>query len=95
MSAANKRRAKRSKPSGGPKQQRTTSKPAEKGVNLIFPILAVVINLACVLVSIELTHIHYGVHTDPNFSSFCAINETVNCDTVANSSWAMLWGVPI
>lgn len=64
-------------------------------VHRALPITGLLLSLAAVAISADLTTIHYFVHVDPNFSSFCAINETINCDTVANSSWSMLWGVPI
>lgn len=46
-------------------------------------------------VSVELTRIHYLTHTDPGFHSVCAVSETVNCETVAESAFSTLLGLPI
>ncbi len=43
----------------------------------------------------ELTRIHLWVHTAPDYRSFCAISETVNCDTVAESPYSVFLGVPV
>ncbi len=45
--------------------------------------------------SAELTRIHYLTHTDPSFHSVCAVNETVNCETVAQSPYSIFLGLPI
>jgi protein-disulfide isomerase/uncharacterized membrane protein len=46
-------------------------------------------------VAVELTRIHYYTHTDPSFHSVCAINERVNCETVAQSPYSIFMGLPI
>lgn len=46
-------------------------------------------------VSFELTRIHLWVHTDPNYRSFCAVSEAVNCDAVAESSYSVFMAVPV
>jgi protein-disulfide isomerase/uncharacterized membrane protein len=51
--------------------------------------------LAGVGTSVELTRIHYLTHTDPSFHSVCAVNETVNCETVAQSPYSVFLGLPI
>ena len=38
---------------------------------------------------------HYRLHTDVSYSSFCAISKSINCDTVSQSPYAILWGLPI
>lgn len=38
---------------------------------------------------------HYRLHTDLSYSSFCAISKSINCDTVSQSPYAVLWGVPV
>src|SRR5512137_1661815 len=45
--------------------------------------------------SIELTLLHYRVHVDPIYESWCKIGETVNCDAVERSGYAVLLGVPV
>lgn len=60
--------------------------------------LSVVILIVCLLglaVAVELTLIHYRSHTDPEFSSICAINDALNCETVARSPYSVFLGLPI
>lgn len=45
--------------------------------------------------SFHLSYTHYKNYTDLSFSSFCAITQSVNCDTVAQSPWSILWGLPV
>ena len=33
--------------------------------------------------------------TDPAYASFCAISKAINCDTVAQSPWSVMFGVPV
>jgi len=51
--------------------------------------------LAGLWLSIVLEQIHFRIHTDPSFHSFCAIGRKVNCDIVARSPYAVLLGVPL
>ncbi len=51
--------------------------------------------LAGLVLSIELTRIHVGVHTDPSYESTCALSEGVNCETVALSPYAVFAGLPV
>ncbi len=44
-------------------------------------------------VAIELTRVYVLTNVDPNFESFCSINQGVNCETVALSSYATSLGV--
>lgn len=45
--------------------------------------------------SIYLLIAHYRNYTDYTYSSFCALSRSINCDTVAQSSWSIIAGVPI
>jgi protein-disulfide isomerase len=45
--------------------------------------------------SVLLEQIHFRIHTQPDFHSFCAIDRKVNCDIVAKSPYAVLFGVPV
>jgi uncharacterized membrane protein/protein-disulfide isomerase len=45
--------------------------------------------------SVDLSILHWQVHNVPGHVSFCAINDTVNCDTVAMSKYSLLFGIPI
>jgi len=57
--------------------------------------LAFLLCLAGLVLSILLEQIHFKLHTDPAFHSFCAIDRKVNCDIVARSPYAVLFGVPV
>ena len=58
-------------------------------------LLVLVLALIGVGVSIELSRIHYFTHTDPVYKSVCAVNETVNCETVARSPYSVFFGAPV
>ncbi len=45
--------------------------------------------------SVDLSILHWQVHNVPGHVSFCAINDTINCDTVAMSKYSLIFGVPI
>lgn len=45
--------------------------------------------------SIYLLIVHYKNYTDPAFSSICAISRAMNCDTVAQSTYSILFNVPL
>jgi protein-disulfide isomerase len=57
--------------------------------------LALLSCLAGLGLSILLERIHFEIHTNPSFHSFCAIDRKVNCDLVARSSFAVFFGVPV
>jgi protein-disulfide isomerase/uncharacterized membrane protein len=57
--------------------------------------LALLFCLVGLVLSIVLEQIHFKLHTDPAFHSFCSIDRRVNCDIVARSSYAVLFGVPV
>ncbi|MCI5119689.1 MAG: hypothetical protein D3908_00530 [Candidatus Electrothrix sp. AUS4] len=38
---------------------------------------------------------HYRNYTDIGYSSFCAISQAINCDTVSQSPWSILLGLPV
>ncbi len=38
---------------------------------------------------------HYRVYTDIGYSSFCAISQSINCDTVSQSPYSIFLGIPI
>ena len=58
-------------------------------------IIILLVSLVGLGVAVELTHIHYESHTNPDFKSICAINEALNCETVARSSWSVFAGLPV
>ncbi len=46
-------------------------------------------------VSLYLAHLHYAVHTDYTYTSFCAVSRVMNCQTVAESVFSVFLGVPV
>jgi protein-disulfide isomerase/uncharacterized membrane protein len=67
--------------------------PAPRGKALV--VAALLLSLVGLGVAAELTDIHYLTHTDPAFHSVCAMSETVNCETVAESAYSVFLGLPI
>jgi len=59
----------------------------------IYPVL--LLALAGVIVSAYLALSHYRNYTDIDYSSFCAISKAINCDTVSQSPWSILFGIPV
>jgi uncharacterized membrane protein len=45
--------------------------------------------------SAALTYIHIRVHLDPSYVSLCAVGKTLNCETVAASSYSTVMGLPL
>jgi uncharacterized membrane protein/predicted DsbA family dithiol-disulfide isomerase len=58
-------------------------------------LLVLVLCLIGLGVSVELTRIHYFSHTDPSYQSICAVNDRVNCETVAQSPTSVFLNVPV
>lgn len=50
---------------------------------------------AGLLIALYSAHSHYQNYTDPLYSSFCAISKAINCDTVAQSPWSIMFGIPV
>ncbi len=53
------------------------------------------LNFAGIGVALYLTWLHYQVHTNPAFHSFCAMNDAFNCETVAESPYSVFFGLPV
>ena len=51
--------------------------------------------LVGILNALYLWYAHYQNYTDPTYASFCAISRAINCDTVAQSPWAVIFGLPV
>lgn len=45
--------------------------------------------------TIYLSISHYRVYVDIHYSSFCAISRSINCDTVSQSPFSILLGMPV
>lgn len=71
----------------------------EKSVKpLPFPIYywtVALLALAGLLNSIYLAISHYRVYTDIGYRSFCAISKAINCDTVSQSPYSIIFNVPV
>jgi len=51
--------------------------------------------VAGLLNSLYLAVSHYRVYTDVAYHSFCAVSKAVNCDTVSQSTYSILLGMPV
>ncbi len=58
-------------------------------------LLALSFTIAGLLISFYSAYTHYQNYTDPLYSSFCAISKSINCDTVAQSPWSIMLGLPV
>lgn len=47
------------------------------------------------MVSLWLTYIHIRVHLDPMYESVCAVDEVVNCESVATSRFSVIAHIPL
>lgn len=56
---------------------------------------AIALCLAGICVCVYLAVSHYRIHTDVDYHSFCALSKSINCDTVSQSPFAVLWGLPL
>jgi protein-disulfide isomerase/uncharacterized membrane protein len=58
-----------------------------------FPIIAVCLIGLCNMAYLAISH--YWVYTDMGYKSFCALSHSVNCDTVSQSPYSILLGIPV
>jgi protein-disulfide isomerase/uncharacterized membrane protein len=83
---------------GGAAQQRPPARPAEapssnrvRGWRVAFLVLCTI----GVCLSADLLRLHVNVHTNPDYRSYCAMSERVNCDTVAASDASVFLELPL
>ena len=57
--------------------------------------LTVLLCFAGIGASLYLIVLHYQVHTNPAFHSFCAMSDSFNCETVAMSPFSAFLGMPV
>jgi uncharacterized membrane protein len=55
----------------------------------------VLLSVAGIALSVDLLALHVNVHANPDYQSFCAMSERVNCETVAESRYAVVLGLPV
>lgn len=63
-----------------------------------FPVyfwVVAVVTAAGLANSLYLAISHYRVHTDILYSSFCAVSQSINCDTVSQSPYSIFLNVPV
>ena len=58
-------------------------------------ITALLLCAAGLAAALKLALIHRQVHEDPSVASFCALSDSVNCDTVALSPYSVFLGAPV
>jgi len=68
-------------------------RPAGAGRGLLLAL--VLVSLVGVSASAYLSVLHWKVRNQPGHISFCAVSESINCDTVSLSRFSVLFGVPI
>lgn len=56
---------------------------------------ALALSIGGLAASLYLSLSHYRVYTDIGYSSFCALSQSINCDTVSQSPFSILLGVPV
>ncbi|MCP4678818.1 MAG: thioredoxin domain-containing protein [Deltaproteobacteria bacterium] len=71
---------------------------SNQGQAAMKPGVSIVLIVLCLIglgVAIELTRIHYFTHTDSAYRSICAVNDLINCESVAQSPFSVFMGVPV
>jgi uncharacterized membrane protein len=72
------------------------TKISEKQIEASYSwLLPLALCLCGTAVSLYLAHLHVAVHTDFNYTSFCAYSRAVNCETVAESGFSVFLRVPV
>ena len=74
------------------KKSRKKIKPLPYPVYFIIVLALVISGL---LISGYLFRSHYLNYTDITYQSFCAISTSINCDTVSQSPYSIIFGVPV
>ena len=61
----------------------------------VYVLTVLALGLTGLSVSTYLAVSHYRVHTDLVYQSFCAVSKAINCDTVSQSEYSVLLGLPV
>ena len=61
----------------------------------VYTIPVLLLTIVGLFTSLYLALSHYRNYTDIDYSSFCAISRAINCDTVSQSTWSILFGIPL
>jgi protein-disulfide isomerase/uncharacterized membrane protein len=73
------------------REQEPATLPPARGWRIAFLVICTV----GVCLSADLLRLHVNVYTDPDYQSYCAMSERVNCETVALSEYAVFFGLPL
>jgi uncharacterized membrane protein len=74
------------------KSKRTQAQPGPvRGWRIAFLVLCTV----GLCFQADLARLHVNVHTDPDYQSYCAMSERLNCETVASSDSAVFLDLPL
>lgn len=57
--------------------------------------LLILLTISGIFTSAYLAHSHYRNFTDLAYQSFCAISPAINCDTVAQSPYSIIFNLPV
>ena len=61
----------------------------------VYFVTVVALIISGLLISGYLFRSHYLNYTDIAYQSFCAVSTSINCDTVSQSPYSVLFGVPV
>jgi protein-disulfide isomerase/uncharacterized membrane protein len=75
-------------------QSRRSANAADTGIRRLW-IASVVVLLVGLALSGELVRLHFEALSNPAYHSYCSVNETVSCDSVTRSRYAVVFGVPL
>lgn len=67
----------------------------KKKAPFFYSVIGLTLLLSGFFDSIYLSISHYRVYNDIAYISFCAISKSINCDTVSQSSFSILFGMPV
>ena len=57
--------------------------------------LIVLLAAAALAASVASLYVHYRLLTDPSYTSFCDVSETVSCEAVITSRFGYVFGIPV
>lgn len=73
---------------------RRKAKAAEANIRGLW-IASLVVLLIGLVLSAELVRLHFEATSNPAYHSYCSVNDTVSCDRVTRSRYAIVFGVPV
>ena len=61
----------------------------------VYLLIIICLGISGLYVSLHLTYTHYANYNILSYQSFCALTKSINCDTVAQSRFSILFGAPV